>query len=168
MRIPKQNLKTDTHLQLYMDKIDRPRKELIQDHISLKYGFNIAREQNRKIFKDENTKIDIINQWREQHNQKRFDFKTKQGQKEAEQQINGYLSELIKSGLIEKREDITTTLQELGLKIEKENGLDIKKDFAYTTVSNDTGKMRIKGEIHHDRFYKHNAKDRTAQIENNR
>jgi len=166
MRIPKQNLKTDTHLQLYMDKIDRPRKELIQDHLSLKYGFEIAREKNREIFKEE--AHEYINKWREEHNQKPFDFSNKKGQAEAEQQINGYLSELIKSGLIEKREDISTTLKELGLKIEKENGLDIKKDFAYTTVSNDTGKMRIKGEIHHDRFYEHNAKDRTAQIESNR
>lgn len=165
-RVPKQNLKTDTHLQLYMDKIDRPRKELIQDHISLKYGFNIAREQNREIFKEE--AHEQINKWREQHNQKPFDFSNKKGQAEAEAQINGYLSELIKSGLIEKREDITTTLKELGLNIEKENGLDIKKDFAYTTVSNDTGKMRIKGEIHHDRFYEHNAKDRSSQIESNR
>lgn len=49
MRVPKQNLKTDTHLQLYMDKSDRPRKELIQDHLSLKYGFEIAREKNESI-----------------------------------------------------------------------------------------------------------------------
>lgn len=165
-RVPKQNLKTDTHLQLYMDKIDRPRKELIQDHISLKYGFNIARETNREVFKEQSH--EHINKWREEHNQKPFDFSNKKGQAEAEAQINGYLSELIKSGLIEKREDISTTLKELGLKIEKENGLDIKKDFAYTTVSNDTGKMRIKGDIHHDRFYEHNAKDRTAQIDNNK
>ena len=165
-RVPKQNLKTDTHLQLYMDKIDRPRKELIQDHISLKYGFNIAREQNREVFKEQSH--EHINKWREQHNQKPFDFSNKKAQAEAEQQINGYLSELIKSGLIEKREDISTTLKELGLNIEKENGLDIKKDFAYTTVSNDTGKMRIKGEIHHDRFYEHNAKDRSSQIDNNK
>lgn len=164
-RVPKQNLKTDTHLQLYMDKIDRPRKELIQDHISLKYGFNIAREQNREVFKEQSH--EHINKWREQHNQKPFDFSNKKGQAEAEQQINGYLSELIKSGLIEKREDISTTLKELGLNIEKENGLDIKKDFAYTTVSNETGKMRVKGEIHHDRFYEHSREDRTAQIDNN-
>lgn len=164
-RVPKQNLLTDTHLQLYMDKIDRPRKQLIQDHISLKYGFEIARETNREVFKEQ--AHEHINKWREEHNQKPFDFSNKKGQAEAEAQINGYLSELIKSGLIEKREDISTTLQELGLKIEKENGLDIKKDFAYTTVSNETGKMRIKGEIHHDRFYEHNAKDRTAQIDNN-
>lgn len=164
-RVPKQNLLTDTHLQLYMDKIDRPRKELIQDHISLKYGFNIAREQNREIFKEE--AHEQINKWREQHNQKPFDFKSKEGKAEAEAQINGYLSELIKTGLIEKREDITATLQELGLKVEKENGLDLKKDFAYTTVSNETGKLRIKGEIHHDRFYTHNQKDRSSQIDHN-
>jgi hypothetical protein len=165
-RVPKQNLKTDTHLQLYMDKIDRPRKELIQDYISLKYGFNIARETNREVFKEQSH--EHINKWRKEHNQKPFDFSNKKGQAEAEAQINGYLSELVKSGLIEKREDISTTLKELGLKIEKENGLDIKKDFAYTTVSNETGKLRIKGEIHHDRFYEHNQKDISSQIDNNR
>ncbi len=166
-RVPKQNLLTDTHLQLFMDKIDRPRKELIQDYISLKYGFAIAREQNRKIFKDENTKINIINQWREEHNQKPFDFKTKQGQKEAEAQINSYVSDLIKSELISSQNDIKDTLQELGLKVEK-FGHDIKKDFYYATVSNDTGKIRVKGDIYKDEFFKHNAKDRTASIENNR
>lgn len=165
-RVPKQNLVTDTHLQLYMDKIDRPRKELIQDHISLKYGFNIARETNREVFKEQ--AYEHINKWREKHNQKPFDFSNKKAQAEAEAQINGYLSELIKSGLIEKREDISTTLKELGLNIEKENGLDLKKDFAYTTVSNETGKLRIKGEIHHDRFYTHNQKDRSSQIDNNK
>lgn len=166
-RVPKQNLKTDTHLQLYMDKIDRPRKELIQDHLSLKYGFEIAREKDRKIFKDENTKIDIVNKWREEHNQKPFDFKTKQGQKEAEAQINSYVSDLIKSELISSQNDIKDTLQELGLKVEK-FGHDIKKDFYYATVSNDTGKIRVKGDIYKDEFFKHNAKDRTASIENNR
>lgn len=166
MRVPKQNLKTDTHLQLYMDKIDRPRKQLIQDHLSLKYGFEIARETNREVFKEQ--AHEHINKWREEQNQKPFDFSNKKAQAEAEAQINGYLSELVKSGLIEKREDITTTLKELGLKIEKENGLDIKKDFCYTTVSNESGKLRIKGEIHHDRFYEHNQKDRSSQIDNNR
>ena len=164
-RVPKQNLKTDTHLQLYMDKIDRPRKELIQDHISLKYGFNIARETNREVFKEQSH--EHINKWREEHNQKPFNFKTKQGQKEAEQQINSYVSDLIKSELITSQDDVKSTLQELGLKVEK-FGHDIKKDFYYTTVSNDTGKMRIKGDIYNDKFYEHNREDRTAQIESNR
>lgn len=167
MRIPKQNLKTDTHLQLYMDKIDRPRKQLIQDHLSLKYGFEIAREKDRKIFKEENTKIDIINQWREEHNQKPFDLKSKDGQKEAENQINSYVSDLIKSDLISSQNDIKDTLQELGLKVEK-FGYDIKKDFGYVTVSNDSGKIRVKGDIYKDEFFKYNREDRTAQIESNR
>ena len=167
MRIPKQNLVTDTHLQLYMDKIDRPRKQLIQDHLSLKYGFEIAREKNRKIFKEENTKIDIINKWREEHEQKPFDFKSKQGQKEAEQQINSYVADLIKSELISSQNDVKSTLEDLGLKVEK-FGHDIKKDFYYATVSNSSGKMRIKGDVYNDRFYEYNAKDRSSQIENNR
>lgn len=164
-RVPKQNLKTDTHLQLYMDKIDRPRKQLIQDHISLKYGFAIAREQNREVFKEQSN--EHINKWRDEHNQKPFDFKTKQGQKEAEQQINSYVSDLIKSELITSQDDVKSTLEDLGLKVEK-FGHDIKKDFYYATVSNQSGKIRVKGDIYNDRFYEHNAKDRSSQIENNR
>ena len=167
IRVPKQNLKTDTHLQLYMDKFDRPRKELIQDHISLKYGFNIARETNKQVFKEQNTKIDIINKWRKEHNQKPFDFKSKQGQKEAEKQINSYVSDLIKSELITSQDDVKSTLEDLGLKVEK-FGHDIKKDFYYATVSNESGKIRVKGDIYKDEFFKHNAKDRTTSIDNNR
>lgn len=164
-RVPKQNLVTDTHLQLYMDKIDRPRKELIQDHISLKYGFAIAREQNREVFKEQS--YEHINKWREQHNQKPFNFKTKQGQKEAEKQINSYVSDLIKSELITSQDDVKSTLEELGLKVER-FGTDLKKDFSYVTVSNQSGKMRVKGEIYKNEFYKHNREDRTAQIDNNK
>lgn len=163
-RVPKQNLKTDTHLQLYMDKIDRPRKELIQDHISLKYGFNIAREQNREVFKEQSH--EHINKWREQHNQKPFDFSNKKGQKEAEQQINSYVSDLIKSELISSQNDVKSTLEELGLTVER-FGTDLKKDFSYVTVSNESGKIRVKGDIYKDEFFKHNAKDRTTSIDNN-
>jgi len=165
MRIPKQNLKTDTHLQLYMDKIDRPRKQLIQDHLSLKYGFEIAREKNREIFKEE--AHEYINKWREEHNQKPFDFSNKKGQKEAEAQINSYVSDLIKSELITSQDDVKSTLEDLGLKVEK-FGHDIKKDFYYATVSNESGKIRVKGDVYNDKFYEYNREDRTAQIDNNR
>lgn len=165
MRVPKQNLKTDTHLQLYMDKIDRPRKQLIQDHLSLKYGFEIAREKNREIFKEQ--AHEHINKWREEHNQKPFDFKSKEGKKEAENQINGYVSDLIKSELISSQDDVKSTLEELGLTVER-FGHDEKKDFYYATVSNSSGKMRIKGDVYNDRFYEYNAKDRAAQIDSNK
>lgn len=165
-RIPKQNLLTNTHLQLYYDKIDRPRKELIQDYISLKYGLEIARETNREIVKEQSH--EYINKWREERKQEPFNFSNKKGKDLAEKQINSYISDLITSNLIEKREDITTILEELGLEVIKENGLDIKKDFAYATVQNETGKMRIKGEFYNDRFWQHNEKDRRTQIESNK
>lgn len=56
--------------------------------------------------------------------------------------------------------------KELGLKVEK-FGYDIKKDFAYTTVSNESGKIRVKGDIYKDEFWKYNREDRNSQIDNN-
>ena len=164
-RIPKQNLLTNTHLQLYYDKIDRPRKELIQDYISLKYGFEIARETNKEIVKEQSH--EYINKWREERNQEPFDFSKKKGKDQAEKQINSYISDLITSNMIEKQEDIRTVLEELDLEVIKFDR-DIKKDFAYVTVQNGTGKMRVKGEFYDGEFFSYNAKDRTAQIESNR
>lgn len=164
-RIPKQNLLTNTHLQLYYHKIDKPRKELIQDYISLKYGFEIARETNKEIVKEQS--YEHITKWREERGQEPFNFSNKKNKDNAQSEINTYISGLITSNLIEKREDITTVLEELGLEVVKDNGLDLKKDFAYITVQNETGKMRVKGEFYHDRFWEHSTEDRRTQIESN-
>jgi len=164
-RIPKQNLLTNTHLQLYYHKIDKPRKELIQDYISLKYGFDIARETNREIVKEQSH--EHITKWREERGQEPFNFSNKKNKDKAQSEINKYISGLITSNLIEKRKDITTVLEELGLEVVKDNGLDLKKDFAYITVQNETGKMRVKGEFYHDRFWEHSTEDRRTQIESN-
>lgn len=163
-RIPKQNLLTNTHLQLYYDKIDRPRKELIQDYISLKYGLEIARETNKEIVKEQSH--EYINKWREERNQEPFNFSKKKGKDQAEKQINSYISDLITSNMIEKQEDIRTVLEELDLEVIKFDR-DIKKDFAYVTVQNGTGKMRVKGEFYDGEFFSYNAKDRRTQIESN-
>lgn len=163
-RIPKQNLLTNTHLQLYYDKIDRPRKELIQDYISLKYGLEIARETNKEIVKEQSH--EYINKWREERNQEPFNFSNKKGKDLAEKQINSYISDLITSNMIEKQEDIRTVLEELDLEVIKFDR-DIKKDFAYVTVQNGTGKMRVKGEFYDGEFFSYNAKDRRTQIESN-
>ena len=163
-RIPKQNLLTNTHLQLYYDKIDRPRKELIQDYISLKYGLEIARETNKEIVKEQSH--EYINKWREERKQEPFDFSKKKGKDLAEKQINSYISDLITSNMIEKQEDIKTVLEELDLEVIKFDR-DIKKDFAYVTVQNSTGKMRVKGEFYDGEFFSYNAKDRRTQIESN-
>ena len=163
-RIPKQNLLTNTHLQLYYDKIDRRRKELIQDFISLKYGFEIARETNKEIVKEQSH--EYINKWREERKQKPFEFSKKKARAEAEKQINNYISELITSGMIEKQEDIKTVLEELGLEVVKFDR-DYKKDFAYVTVQNSTGKMRVKGEFYGRDFFSYSTKDRITQIKSN-
>lgn len=165
-RIPKQNLLTNTHLQLYYDKIDRPRKELIQDYISLKYGLEIARETNKEIVKEQSH--EYINKWREEQGvQESFDFSRKKGKTKAEQQINSYISDLITSNMIEKQEDIRTVLEELDLEVIKFDR-DRKKDFAYVTVQNASGKMRVKGEFYDREFFSYNAEDRRTQIESNK
>jgi len=164
-RIPKQNLLTNTHLQLYYDKIDRPRKELIQDYISLKYGLEIARETNKEIVREQSH--EYIQKWREEQGvQEPFDFSKKKGKTKAEQQINSYISDLITSNMIEKQEDIKTVLEELDLEVVKFDR-DRKKDFAYVTVQNDTGKMRVRGEFYDREFFSYNAEDRRTQIESN-
>lgn len=165
IRIPKQNLLTNTHLQLYYDKIDRARKELIQDYISLKYGFEIARETNREIIKEQS--YEIVNKWRDGENRISFNFSKKNLKKEAEQQVNSYIKELFLSGVIEKLEDIKTILEEEGLTVER-FGKDIKKDFSYVTVSNETGKMRVRGEFYNEDFFKSTQEDRKIQIETNK
>lgn len=164
-RIPKQNLLTNTHLQLYYDKIDRPRKELIQDYISLKYGLEIARETNKEIVREQSH--EYIQKWREEQGvQEPFDFSKKKGKSLAEKQINSYISDLITSNMIEKQEDIRTVLEELDLEVIKFDR-DRKKDFAYVTVQNDTGKMRVRGEFYDREFFSFNAEDRRTQIESN-
>lgn len=165
IRIPKQNLLTNTHLQLYYDKIDRPRKELIQDYISLKYGFEIARETNREIIKEQS--YEIVNKWRDDEDRISFDFSKKNFKKEAEQQVNSYIKEQLMSGHIDKLDDIKTILEEIGLNVER-FGKDIKKDFSYVTVSNKTGKMRVRGEFYNEDFFKCTQEDRKIQIETNK
>lgn len=165
-RVPKQNLKTNTHLQLYYDKIDRPRKELIQDYISLKNGWNIAREQNREIVKEQ--KDEKINEWRSERNQEPFNFAKKADKQLAEAEINKYIIELHQAQLINNTDDIKEVLENLDLKVER-FGTDLKKDFSYVTISDDNGKkLRIKGEIYNDKFYENTRADREKQIRDNK
>lgn len=164
VRVPKQNIVTNTHLQLYYDSIDRKRKELIQDYISLKYGFEIAREANRSIFIEQNH--EHIQKWREEYSQKPFLFSKKKDKQDIENKINTLISSLHQNNSIEKHEDIKAVLEELNLKVLR-FGKDLKKDFSYVTVSNESGKMRIKGEIYNEEFWKSSKSSRKEQITSN-
>jgi len=165
VRIPKQNLLTGTHLQLYYDKIDRPRKELIQDFISLKYGFEIARETNRAIIKE--TSHEHIQKWRDERGQESFNFSLKKHKSEAEKSLNQYIRNLISAGAINSQNEIKTTLETLDLKVIKFDR-DLKKDFAYVTIENSTGKMRIKGEIYDENFFNSSAYNREVTLKTNK
>lgn len=164
-RVPKQNLLTNTHLQLYYDKVDRKRKELIQDYISLKMGFPIAREEERKLFKS--NKEDYINQFRKEYGQTAINLSKKRDRAEAEVKINEYIRDLHQSKIVDSLDDIKSVLESLDLEIVK-IGRDIKKDFDYITVQNESGKMRIKGDIYSERFFKYSREDRESQISSNR
>lgn len=164
VRIPKQNLVTNTHLQLYYDSIDRRRKELLQDYISLKYGFKIARDTNRPIFKENS--LAHIQKWRKEHSQKPFEFNKKKNRLSFEKSVNSLIVMLHQENKINKFEDIKIVLEELNLKVER-YGKDLKKDFSYVTVSNYSGKMRIKGEIYNKDFWNNDYETRQKQLEFN-
>ncbi|XPV69781.1 MAG: hypothetical protein ACNI25_04220 [Halarcobacter sp.] len=81
--------------------------------------------------------------------------------------MNNYIKELLLSGVINKLDDIKTILEEEGLTVEK-FGKDLKKDFSYVTVSNETGKMRVRGEFYNEDFFKCTQEDRKIQIKTNK
>ena len=163
IRVPKQNLLTNTHLQLYMHKIDMQRKEAIQDYISLKYGFNIAREKKKDI--KQTKKVEYINSWREQHNIKPFNFSKRKEKQIQEANIYDYLQSGIKANSISSLSDVKQELEKLNLKIINE-GFDRTKQFHYITVADQGGKkLRLKGEIF-NKDYKYNHSNKALQDTN--
>lgn len=163
IRIPKMNLKTETQLRLYMHSADKKRKELIADYIDIKHGFESPRE-NKRLVKSE---VDYINEWRAERQQKPFDFTKKKGRAEAVEAINGLVFELHEAGLINTRDDMQAAFQDYGLIVEK-LGYDKNDEFHYITLSNSTGKIRVKGDIYGEQFWQHSRADRTEQIRDNR
>jgi hypothetical protein len=69
--------------------------------------------------------------------------------------------------LLNSFEDVKGFLEEQGLNIIKV-GYDKPKDFHYLTIENQSGKMRIKGEIYNEEFWSNSRKNRTEQVSNNR
>jgi len=161
VRIPKMNLKTGTQLRLYMDSVDRKRLELIRDYIDAR--LNLASpKNNKKLIENE-----YVNQWRQGNNQSSIIFSTKKGRKEAEHSINSYILELHQANLIETFDDVKKALKGMNLEIIK-FGYDKPKDFYYATVANNTDKLRIKGDIYSEQFWKFSRTDRAEQIRDNK
>lgn len=160
-RIPKQNLLTNTHLQLYMHKIDAKRLQLIQDYISLKQGFNIAREKNTTLtqaYKSEATNIN------KKAKEEVISLSSKPGKEKATKILNKLVLDNIQN--CSKKEDLTKYLEEKGVKVLK-YGKDYKKGFAYVTVQKGNSKLRLKGDMFEDAFFKQNKQLRDAQARTN-
>jgi len=165
-RVPKFNLLTQTQLKLYYHKSDLDFKKAIIDKLADKYNLEIG-DNSKKLIKDATKKIQYINKWRKEHNQKEFDFSKKKGRAEAENEITRYFQKAILSDLINSVDDIKAELKEMGLEVVKQS-YDKGKEFYYLTIQNDTGKIRLKGDIYGEKFYGYSKQDKTKRILFNR
>jgi hypothetical protein len=153
IRIPKLNLLTGTQLKIYYDKADRHRKQLIVDYLDDKYNLTRAADRRRKPHEKAKAQEESIQKWREEHGQKPFDFSKKKGRDEAQESVYNYIEELEAAGLVTSQNEVIVAIKELGLEIVKVDH-DRKKDFDYITVRNETGKIRLKGEIYGEGYWK--------------
>ena len=166
VRIPKLNLLTGTQLQLYMHSADKKRKQLIVDDICQRHGLTHTDDLRKPIKVDRS--VERINKWRESHGKPAFKFDKKKGRDVAQNYIINYIDELHNAGLINTLDDVRAAVQELDLEITKED-YDRSKEFHYFTVENDTGKIRLKGEIFDEGFWRNNTReDRDAAFKNDR
>jgi len=165
-RIPKINLLTQTQLKLYYHKTDLSFKKAVLDDVCFRNGI-VPGSEKKRLIQNSSDQVQRIERWREQHSQKPFVFKGKKNRANAEQSINSYLQEIINSGLINSLDDVKNELTLLGLDVVN-SGFDKGKEFHYFTVSNESGKLRLKGDIYGERFYRHSQSDRETAIKNNR
>jgi len=163
MRIPKMNLKTQTQLQLYFDKKDRNRINAIRDYLDVKYQLESPLDNRSLIKEDRNFYID---NWRKEFGDSPFDFSDKKSRVKVEQFITKSVLELHQVALLETFDDVKKFIEEQGVKITKV-GHDKPKDFHYLTIENESGKMRIKGEVYNEKFWSNSRENREEQISTN-
>jgi len=164
IRIPKMNLKTQTQLQLYFDKKDRKRINAIRDYLDVKYELESPLDNKSLIKEDRDFYID---NWRKEFGDIPFAFSDKKSRVKIEQFITQSVLELHQVELLDSFDDMKNFIEEQGAKIIKV-GYDKPKDFHYFTIANESGKMRIKGEIYNEEFWCNNRENREEQISNNR
>lgn len=165
-RIPKINLVTNTQLKPYWHKSDLGFKTAVIDKIALKYNLNTGEIKRRLTPNKTVEKIERISNWRDKHKQPKLDFSSKRGRADAEKQLNDYISSLIASSLINNLDEVKRELQALGLDVVNA-GYDKKNDFYYLTVENESGKIRIKGDIYNEQFFGLAKEDRAKAIRDN-
>jgi len=153
IRIPKLNLLTHTQLQLYYDKKDRKRINLIRDYLDLKFGLENP-NNHKKLIKEE---PDFSQKF------------TKKAQNELTSVIPlyDYLRELHEAEIICSLGDIKSALTGLGLKVIT-NGYDYSADYYYITIQKNDKKIKLKGDFFNEEFWRYCREDRSKQILSNK
>ena len=165
-RIPKLNLLTQTQLKPYYHKADLGFKIAVNEYIAHKHGITVDSEKQRAI-KPPQEKIKQIQNWREQQGQTPLSLKTKTDRAITQEAVNDFISELVQGGLLERVEDVIEEVEGLGFAVTNK-GYDKGKGFHYLTIENESGKLRLKGDIYGQAFYEHDREDRAEAIETNR
>lgn len=161
IRVPKLNLFTGTQLHYhYLSDIDR--KDKIHQYLEIKHDL-LSPLEEKGIKPSAGKKAKQIQKWRKEHGQEPFVFTKKKDRDMAKERMFDFFSDAIKSGYIESFEEVIAELEAMGLTIAKVD-YDRTKKFDYITIENDTGKLRLQGEIYGRKFYEHSGEDRAAAI----
>ena len=165
-RIPKLNLLTLTQLKVYWHKADLGFKKAIIDKLADKYGL-VTGADRKNLIPNPNKKIEYIHKWKVDNGQEPFDLSMRKGRAVAEENISDYFSNAILGGYIDSLDEIRQELEEMGFDIKKED-YDRTQGFHYLTIENESGKIRLKGEIYGRKFHENTRKNKTEAISNNR
>jgi len=164
-RIPKLNLLTNTQLKLYWHKTDLGYKKAIIDDICHRYGLVTGLDMKNTI-PNPMKKLNQINEWRWEHSQEPLDLSRPKLRRETEKKISEYISEGVGAGLINSLDEVKRELLSLEVSIVNE-GYDKGKQFHYLTIENESGKIRLKGDIYGKEFYGLTREDREESISSN-
>jgi len=156
VRIPKFNLYTETQLQLYLDKKDRYRVNLIRNLIDMKYHLE-SPKNNRQFIREEQGLH--TTQWKKSNKQ--------ESRKMSRSVINNFIRELHQASLINSLSDVKNVLEDANLKIIN-TGYDYSRDLYYITVQNKSKKIKLTGDIYSEYFWKYSRENREKQIADNK
>ena len=162
MLVPKQNLLTNSHLQLYMHGIDTKRIEAIQDSVALKYNLKTIKESKQTIQKPREPAF--VKQ-REERNQEPFKFtlSSKKEKAHAENEVKQLVHGNIKT--LNSLDDVKDLIHSsTDLKVVN-SGFDRTKEQYYITIQDvNDKKTKIKGELFSDDFFQHSKLKQKEQL----
>ena len=163
--VPKQNLLTGQHLQLYMYGIDTKRMDLIADNIALKHGL-ITKAESKSVIKK--PKEYSFEKQRAERNQEPFTFifTNKKSEALAKQQVTELLKENIES--INSMDEVKAFIEKnTDLKVTKAD-YDRTKKFHYITIQDTNDKkVRVQGDLFSEDFFKQPKQKQLDQLQLN-